>query len=179
MKTLFGIDWQHFFLPSVALAELILRGSLIYLGIFALMRFVLKREAGTIGLPDLLMTVLIADAAQNAMAAEYHSITEGAVLIATIVFWNYALDWLGHRFPRVERLLHPPPLLLVRDGRVLRRNMRQELVTEEELMSHLRQHGIAELAQVKEAYMEGDGQISVIPRDEPARGDQAKRRAPL
>jgi uncharacterized membrane protein YcaP (DUF421 family) len=179
MKTLFGIDWQHFFLPSVALAELILRGSLIYLGIFALMRFVLKREAGTIGLPDLLMTVLVADAAQNAMAAEYHSITEGAVLIATIVFWNYALDWLGHRFPRVERLLHPPPLPLVKDGRLLRRNMRQELITEEELMSHLRQHGIAELAQVKEAYMEGDGQISVIPRDEPARGDHAKRRAPL
>ena len=102
MKTLFGIDWQHLLLPSIALAELILRGSLIYLGIFALMRFVLKREAGTIGLPDLLMTVLIADAAQNAMASEYHSITEGAVLIATIVFWNYALDWLGHRFPRVS-----------------------------------------------------------------------------
>ena len=66
MQTLFGIDWQHMWLPSIALAELILRGSLIYLGIFALMRFVLKREGGAIGLPDLLMTVLIADAAQNA-----------------------------------------------------------------------------------------------------------------
>jgi hypothetical protein len=63
MQTLFGIDWPHLLLPSIALAELILRGSLIYLGIFALMRFVLKREAGAIGLPDLLMTVLIADAA--------------------------------------------------------------------------------------------------------------------
>jgi uncharacterized membrane protein YcaP (DUF421 family) len=113
------------------------------------------------------------------MASEYHSITEGAVLIATIVFWNYALDWLGHRFPRVERLLHPPPLLLIKDGRLLRRNMRQELVTEEELMSHLRQQGIADLAQVQEAYMEGDGQISIIPREQPARGDHAKRRAPL
>ena len=101
------------------------------------------------------------------------------MLIATIVFWNYALDWLGHRFPRVERLLHPPPLLLIKDGRLLRRNMRQELVTEEELMSHLRQQGIAELAQVKEAYMEGDGQISIIPREQPARGYHAKRRAPL
>jgi uncharacterized membrane protein YcaP (DUF421 family) len=179
MQSLFDIDWQHLLLPSVALAEIILRGSLIYLGIFALMRFVLKREAGTIGLPDLLMTVLIADAAQNAMAAEYHSITEGAVLIATIVYWNYILDWLGHRFPRLERLLHPPPLPLVKDGRLLRRNMRQELVTEEELMSHLRQHGLADLAQVKEAYMEGDGQISVIPRDASTRGDHAKRRAPL
>src|SRR4029453_2598094 len=141
MQTFFGIDWQHLLVPALPLAELILRGSLIYLGIFALMRFVLKREAGTIGLPDLLMTVLIADAAQNAMASEYHSITAGAVLIATIVFWNYALDWLSHRFPPGERLLPPPPLLLVKDGRLLRRHMRHELVTEEELMSHLRQQG--------------------------------------
>ena len=166
MQHLFAVDWQHFFVPSVALAELILRGSLIYLGIFALMRFVLKREAGTIGLPDLLMTVLIADAAQNAMAVEYHSITEGFLLILTIVFWNYALDWLGQRFPRMARLLHPPPIPLVKDGRLLRRNMRRELITEEELRSHLRQQGIAEFAQVQAAYMEGDGQISIIPRED-------------
>ena len=179
MEILFGIDWQHVLLPSIALAELILRGSVIYLGIFALMRFVLKREAGTVGLPDLLMTVLIADAAQNAMASDYHSITEGVVLITTIVWWNYILDWLGHRFPRVERLLHPPPVPLITDGRLLRRHMQQELVTEEELMSHLRQQGIANLAQVQKAYMEGDGQISIISREKPARGDYAKRRAPL
>jgi uncharacterized membrane protein YcaP (DUF421 family) len=169
MPHLFAVDWQYFFVPSVGLAEIILRGSLIYLGIFALMRFVLKREAGTISLPDLLMTVLIADAAQNAMAAEYHSITEGFLLILTLVFWNYTLDWLGQRFPRIERLLHPPPLPLVKDGRLLRRNMRRELITEEELWSHLHQQGIAELAQVQAAYMEGDGQISIIPREDHAK----------
>jgi hypothetical protein len=48
MQPLFAVDWQHFVVPSIALAEIILRGSLIYLGIFALMHFVLKREAGTI-----------------------------------------------------------------------------------------------------------------------------------
>jgi uncharacterized membrane protein YcaP (DUF421 family) len=166
MQHLFAVDWQHFFVPSVALAEIFLRGSLIYLGIFALMRFVLKREAGTISLPDLLMTVLIADAAQKAMAAEYHSITEGFLLITTLVFWNYTLDWLGQRFPRIERLLHPPPLPLVKDGRLRRRNMRRELITEEELRSHLRQQGLTEFAQVQAAYMEGDGQISIIPRED-------------
>jgi uncharacterized membrane protein YcaP (DUF421 family) len=166
MPHLFAVDWQYFFVPSVGLAEIILRGSLIYLGIFALMRFVLKREAGTISLPDLLMTVLIADAAQNAMAAEYHSITEGFLLILTLVFWNYTLDWLGQRFPRIGRLLHPPPLPLVKDGRLLRRNMRRELITEEELRSQLRQQGISEFEQVQAAYMEGDGQISIIPRED-------------
>ena len=176
---MFEVNWSEMLVPDANTLEVVIRGSVVYLAIFALMRFVLKREGGTIGLPDLLMTVLIADAAQNAMASEYHSITEGAVLIATIVFWNYALDWLGHRFPRVERLLHPPPVLLIKDGRLLRRNMRHELVTEEELMSHLRQQGLADLAQVHEAYMEGDGQISIIPREQPARGDHATRRAPL
>jgi uncharacterized membrane protein YcaP (DUF421 family) len=44
--------------------------------------------------------------------------------------------------------------------------MRRELITEEELRSHLRQHGIAEFTQVKAAYMEGDGQITIIPRED-------------
>jgi hypothetical protein len=55
MQHLFAVNWQHFFVSSIALAEIILQGSLIYLGFFTLMHFVLKREAGTIGLPDLLM----------------------------------------------------------------------------------------------------------------------------
>ena len=37
---------------------------------------------------DLLVIVLIADAAQNGMAGEYKSITEGVVLCATIVGWS-------------------------------------------------------------------------------------------
>ena len=96
MHTLFQIDWAHLLVPTVALGEIILRGSLVYLLIFALMRATLKREAGSLALPDLLMVVLVADAAQNAMATEYCSVTEGIVLVATIVGWNYALDWLAN-----------------------------------------------------------------------------------
>jgi hypothetical protein len=99
MHTLFQIDWTHLLVPTVALGEIILRGSLVYLLIFALMRMTLKREAGSIALPDLLMVVLVADAAQNAMATAYRSVTEGLVLVATIVGWNYALDWLATTCP--------------------------------------------------------------------------------
>lgn len=163
---LLAIDWQSVFVPSQPLGEIVLRGSLVYLSLFALIRVVLKRETGTVGTADLLMIVLIADAAQNGMATDYKSVTEGVVLVATIIFWNYSLDWLGHRFPRVGRLLHPPPLELVRDGRMNRRNMRRELITEDELMSHLRQQGVEELSEVKRCYIEGDGRISVICRDD-------------
>ncbi len=169
MQTLFGVNWRSVFLPSISPLEIIVRGTLVYLIIFFLLRVVLKREAGELGIADLLVLVLIADAAQNAMAGAYTSLPDGILLVATIIFWSYALDWLGYHSPRLQRLLHPPPLLLVRDGQMLRRNMRRELVTEEELRSHLREQGVDDLQQVKAAYMESDGRISVIAREGPGR----------
>jgi uncharacterized membrane protein YcaP (DUF421 family) len=141
-----------------------LRGTLIYLGIFVILRLALRRVAGNVTIADLLMMVLIADAAQNAMASEYRSVTDGAVLISTIIFWNFALDWLAFRFPRIGRFVHPPPLPLVRDGRVLWRNLRREFISIEELRSQAREQGIEDFAQIKLAQMEGDGRISIIKR---------------
>ena len=71
-----------------------------------------RRGAGTIGISDLLVIVLIADAAQNAMASEYKSITEGLILVTTIVSWDYFLDWLGYKFPVIRPLLRPPTVSL-------------------------------------------------------------------
>jgi uncharacterized membrane protein YcaP (DUF421 family) len=177
METLFNIDWKAAFVPTVSILEIIVRGTLMYLSLFSLMRFVLKREAGVIGLADLLVVVLIADAAQNAMASDYKSITEGIALVTTLVFWDFTLDWLGYRFPRLQRLLHPPPLSLIENGRMLRRNMRRELIGEQELKSYLREQGVEDVAEVKKAYMEGDGRISVIARDsERERGTRSDKK---
>lgn len=177
MNALLEIDWKAVFIPSIHLAEIFLRGTIVYLFIFFLLR-VLRREAGALGISDLLVVVLIADAAQNAMASEYKSITEGLFLVATIVFWDYALDWLGYRFPKVRRLLHPAPLLLVKDGRMLRRNMRQELITEEELMGLLREQGIENIKEVKKCYLEGDGHISAIKKRPDSDVKQPKKSTP-
>ena len=159
-------DWNAMFLPSAPLLEIVLRGTLMYLGLFAGMRLVLKRQAGSVGITDLLVVVLIADAAQNGLAGEYRSILDGLVLVGTIIFWSYALDWLGYRVPFLQRFIHPPALPLVRDGQILRRNMRRELLTEEELMEQLREQGVDDLEKVKAASMEGDGRISVINYEE-------------
>lgn len=169
MLPLFEIDWQNVFAPSLSLAEIVLRGSLMYLCLFALMRFALKRQSGVVSMTDLLLVVLIADAAQNGMAAQYDSITEGLVLVGTIIFWSYALDWLGYRFSALQWFVHPPPLLLVKEGRMLRKNMQQELITEDELMTQLRRAGVEDVAEVKAARIEGDGHISVITFDAPSK----------
>ena len=161
MDKLFQIDWQSVFVPTVSVAEIVLRGTLIYLALFLFLRL-LRRQMGVIGIADLLVVVLIADASQNAMASDYKSITEGVVLVGTIAFWDFMLDWVAYRFPRFQSFVHPSPLTLVKDGKFDRRNMQKEMITKEELMSQLREQGVEELSDVKCAYLEGDGRISVI-----------------
>lgn len=157
-------DWKHMFAMDTPLLEIFIRGSLIYLGIFILLRFVLKREAGTLGMTDLLVVVLIADAAQNGMAADYKSVTDGLLLVSTILFWSWALSWFAYRNKTLGRLIHPPPLTLIKDGKANQRNLRHELITHEELISILRLHGVEKVEEVAAARMEGDGQVSVIPK---------------
>jgi uncharacterized membrane protein YcaP (DUF421 family) len=158
---LWSADWARLFVPSGSLVEIVIRGTFLYLALLAMLRLMPRRELGSVGVTDLLVLVLLADAAQNAMAGDYDSITEGVLLVATILFWSYLVDCLDHRFPHWH-LKARGPLTVVRDGRLLRRNMDREKITEDELMSQLRLHGIEDASLVKRAYVEGDGRISII-----------------
>jgi uncharacterized membrane protein YcaP (DUF421 family) len=169
------MDWESIFLPDVPLLEMILRGSVMYIALFVLLRVILKRQTGSLGMSDLLLITLIADASQNAMAGEYRSIPAGIVLVGTIIFWSYAFDWLGFKFSWFSRLIEPPPLPLIKDGKLLHRNMRREFITEDELMGQLREQGLDTWEEVKEAYIESDGQFSVVQR-KPKHHPRAERK---
>ena len=159
-----SIDWHSLLVPSGSLLELVLRTSAMYLLILAGFR-VFRRDAGSLSVSDLLVVVLIADAAQNGMAGEYRSLTEGAVIVATIFAWNYVLDWLAYRSRVMSWLLQPPAVLLIRDGRLLGRNLRSQLMTKEDLLAQLREQGVEDVQAVKKACLEGDGRLSVIRAD--------------
>lgn len=156
------LDFAQMLVPDEPLLEIFVRGTLIYLGLFAMMRFLAKREAGSLGVTDLLVVVLIADAAQNGMAGDYRSISDGLILVAIIIGWSYLLDALAFRSPWWRKVLRHPSVQLVRDGRILRGNLEREMITEQELLGEIRAHGVDELRMVHAAYMESDGTISVI-----------------
>ena len=145
--------------------ELVVRGTAVYWFLFLLFRFVLRRDAGSDAIADIMMLVLIADASQNAISGGYETLADGAVVVMTLAAWNYLLDWVSYRSPAMRRLLQPSPLMLVRNGQVLRANLRREMVTTDELMAAMRQQGIDNIALVKSARMEADGLITVIRLD--------------
>lgn len=156
------IDWNALLTFSMSPLELFIRGTVMYLFLFFIFRFVLHRDVGAVGIADLLVLVIIADAAQNAMSSGYESIPDGIILVSTIAGWNYLFDFLSFHSIRFRRVADPGPICLVKNGTKLKRNMRREFITDDELMAALRDHGVDSLDEVKGAYLESDGQISVI-----------------
>lgn len=166
MNLFLGINWAGLFSISVPISEMIVRGTAIYWFLFIIFRFVIPRDVGAIGIADILILVIIADASQNAMSGDYKTITDGMVLIAVLVGWNLLFDRLAFYFPMFRRFATPATLCLIKNGRMLRRNMRREFITDDELWSHLRMEGVESLAQVKTVYLESDGGFSVIKNED-------------
>lgn len=136
----------------------------MYLALFVLLR-ISRRQAGAVGMADLLVIVVIADAAQNGMTGDAKSVTEAVVLVAVIVAWDWIFDWLGFRSKIVANILDPEPLQLVKDGRMIKENMDKEMITEDELLSQLRQQGAEDISEVKSCCLESNGKFSVIKFD--------------
>lgn len=155
---------RELFSFSLPVWEIILRGTVIYLSLVLLFRFVVRRDIGAVGIADLLVIVLIADASQNAMAGEYKTLADGLVLICTLLGWNVFLDWATYRFPLIKKFVEGDKLLLVENGRLVHRNLRKQLITEDELHAKLRGYGIEDLSEVKKVYLENDGDFTVISR---------------
>ncbi len=165
MIKFFEIDWQSIFVPTESLFEVFIRGTIMYWVMFALLR-VFRRQAGSVGIADLLVIVVIADAAQNGMAGDSKSVTEAVLLIVTIVLWDYVFDLLGYKSKFFERILAPKALPIIEDGKLLRENMKSEMITYDEIMSQMRQQGIENISDVKKSCLESDGHFSFIKKDD-------------
>lgn len=158
---LISINWEALYLIETSILELIIRSTALYFGILILLRLAPRRTGGELAMMDLIFIILIAEAASHALG-DYTALSDGFVIIITLLFWNFLLNVLSFYFPFIEKLVSAPPLQIVKDGVILRRNMRKEYLTEEELLDYLRKEDIDDIMGVKAAYVDGDGKITIL-----------------
>jgi uncharacterized membrane protein YcaP (DUF421 family) len=160
------IDWEEITHFSMSPPEIMLRGTLMYLFLFLIFRFVLRRDVGSVGVSDFLFVVIVADASQNGMSGDAKSIPDAMLLVATLMVWNYLLDVGSYYSKTFAKFVEPASLLLVENGHYKLRNMRKEYITKEEIQAKLREHDITDILQVKKMVMESDGEISVVKKSD-------------
>jgi len=143
--------------------SIVIRTLVVYGAILIGLRLAGKRELGQMTPFDLVVILLIANAVQNAMVGPDTSIPGGLIAAAVLVAANYGVAQARERLPWLERAVEGTPTLLIHDGQFVRENMRREGVDEDEVRMALREHGVADVAEVKMAVLETDGSISIVP----------------
>lgn len=145
-----------------ALLDIAFRSSCVYIFMIVAFRIFGKRELSQLSIADLVLIVLISNAVQNAMVGENTSLI-GGLTAATVLFsLNMLLGYLMFRFKRVRNFIQSEPVTLIYNGKIIKKNLDDVLLTIDELNSAVREHGVSNIEDVSLAILEVDGNISVI-----------------
>ena len=139
--------------------------AVIYILLIAGLRLAGKHELGQMSIYDLVLIIVIANSVQNAMVGEDNSLVGGLVAALTLLLINRLLTYLLVRHREVRRLMLGEPVLIVKDGHMLKEPMEKEGITSNHVMAAMREHGIGELSNVQMAVLEVDGTISIVPKE--------------
>jgi len=145
-----------------SVGETVVRGTIVYLVLLVILRYLPKRNIGSVAPHDILILVVIGGLANDGMLGGADSVGDFLLMSAVIIGWVLLVDWLDYRFSLLSWFFRSAMTPLVQDGRLLRKNLQREMITEDELLAALRKEGVDDIAEVKRACLEADGRISVI-----------------
>ncbi len=160
-----AFDLESLWKPELPPWEVVLRAAIVYVFVQVLFRLAGRKEFGRWGASDIVLLFLVTTAVRKSLVGDDKSITTAMVALATIVGLDWAFSLLTSRSRRAADFLEGPIRRLVRDGELQRDVMRRTRVSEDELLARVREHGRESLADVKDAFLERSGKITVVLRD--------------
>jgi uncharacterized membrane protein YcaP (DUF421 family) len=145
--------------------DIVLRALAAYVFILFLMRVVGRRELSSMEPSDVILLVVIGDLVQNGVTQSDDSVTGITLAAGTIGLLATLTALITYRSKRIRNVIEGEPVVLVEDGRLIERNLKNERLTEDEVLEQARlQQGIDSLDDVKWAVLETSGSISIVPK---------------
>lgn len=154
--------WENTFRTELPLIVLFIRALFVYGSLLLLLRVSGKKQLGQLNASELLTMLLISEAVSNSLSGGDNSLLAGLISAAVLIGLSSLLDYLSYRNSTFSKLLEGTPTLVIHHGKFLRKNMKKEQLSEEELLVLLRKQGIEHVSHVKSAILEADGELSVF-----------------
>ncbi|MGR3465492.1 DUF421 domain-containing protein [Limimaricola sp.] len=142
----------------------VLVGALAYVGLISFLRISGKRTLAKLNAFDLVVTVSLGSTLATILLSESVALAEGLTAFAVLIALQYAVARGSVGSGRFARLVRSEPRLLMHKGEIMHEALRRERVTEEELLSVIRNNGSAAADEVAAVVLESDGSFSVIPK---------------
>jgi uncharacterized membrane protein YcaP (DUF421 family) len=146
--------------------DLVIRATVIFLFVLLVTRVAGRRELGTLEPFDLILLVVLGDLVQQGITQSDQSVTGTLIVISTITLLSVAVSWVSFRSRPIRRVTEGEPIVLLRDGRTIERNMRRERITRGDIEEQARTAQVRSLDELQWAILEDNGHISCIPRSQ-------------
>lgn len=145
--------------------DAVARGAAVYLILLVIFRLAGRRTLAQMSSFDFVLLLIISEAAQNAMVGDDYSITNGMVLVVTLVGLDILLSHVKRWSPSMETWLDGRPTIVVNRGVPDRYVMSRARIDEADVLTAAREkHGLERMDQIKYAVLETSGHLSIIPR---------------
>ena len=142
--------------------EILVRATVIFFFLWSLTRAMGKRELSQMTAFELLVLVTVGDLVQQGVTQEDMSLTGAVIAVGTFAFWSLVFAYLAFKFPRTRSVLEGVPVVIIKDGEVLREFLVAERMSLDEVKEAARNQGIEDLAKVKLGVLEPDGKLSFL-----------------
>ena len=149
--------------------DIVLRSAAIYLALLVVFRISGRRSLSQITTFDVVLLLIIGEATQQALLGDDFSVTNGVLVVTSLVVIDIALATVKAKVPLLARTIDGVPVVLVERGQPMRDRMRRSQVDEQDLLEAARlAHGLERFDQIRYAVLERSGEISIVP--EPGAG---------
>ena len=144
--------------------ESIYRSVFMYLFLMLVLRISGNRTLNEMTMFDFILVLIIGDSSQQAITGSDYSIINAVIVIISLVILDIAISFLKQKFKKFDRVVDGIPIILINKGEVQKMVMERLKIRESDILEAARKlHGLENLAQIKYAVLEKDGDISVIP----------------
>lgn len=141
-----------------------LRVFVLYLMVMVALRVMGKREIGQLSVFDFVVSVMIAELSTLPMENRDVPLYQAAIAIGSLVLFQIVVAIFQIKSHRFRHLVDGKPTVLIEHGQLKDREMRKMRYSLHDLLTQMREKGVANIADVEFAILETSGQLSVFPK---------------
>lgn len=156
------ISWRMVFDGWVPVIRTLVIGTIGYFFLVVLLRVSGKRTLSKMNAFDFVVTVAFGSTLASMLISNNVSLVQGMWALALLVSLQYVNTFLAIRFPWFQKLIKAQPTLVYFKGDFLKKAMRQQRLTEAEVLAAMRQHGVTSPNDTDAVVLETEGSLSVL-----------------
>lgn len=141
--------------------QLVVRATVVYVVLFALIRLSGKHTLGELSIFDLIVVIVLGSSVRTSLLGDDKSLPGGLIVVVVLLALDFASTWVASRSARGDRVLQGRPVLLARDGVVFDEVLKRLKIPRSSFATALRKHGCEDPESVEQAILEPSGAITV------------------